>query len=153
MKNYWKHFKTVITHKYYVFMEMKDCGLYWQGLIHDLSKFSPVEFKQAKYYRGNGSPIDAEKKELGYSESWLHHFHNNKHHWEYWYDVTTGKLAPIPEKYLKEMVCDIIGASKAYNGKNWNSNMPMEYIKNNGKHPTELKQVLIPMLEKHLGGR
>ncbi|MDR2934188.1 MAG: DUF5662 family protein [Rickettsiales bacterium] len=153
MNNYWKHFKTIITHKYYVFMEMKEYGLYWQGLVHDMSKFTSVEFKQAKYYRGTGSPIDAEKKEIGYSASWLHHFHNNKHHWEYWYDATTGKLAPIPEKHLKEMVCDIIGASKAYNRKNWTPDKPIEYMKNNSTHPQKLKDILIPMLEKKLGGR
>ena len=42
--NAWKHFKTVIYHK---FLVMKGCfkvGLYRQGLLHDLSKFSPSEF-------------------------------------------------------------------------------------------------------------
>ena len=153
MNKYWKHFKIIMRHKYYVFMECRKYGLYWQGLVHDLSKFSPAEFRLAKYYVGTQSPINIEKRERGYSQSWLHHFHNNKHHWEYWYDATSGKLAPIPNRYLKEMVCDIIGASKAYNGKNWNRDMPIDYVKNSGSHPVELKQILIPMLEKHLGGR
>lgn len=153
MNNYWRHFQMIVRHKYYVFVECKKYGLYWQGLVHDLSKFSPIEFKQARYYRGTGSPIDVEKSVHGYSAAWLHHFHNNKHHWEYWYDVTSGKLAPIPNRYIKEMICDIIAASKAYNGNKWKPNMPIDYVKNNSSHPVELKKILIPMLEKHLGGR
>lgn len=153
MNKYWKHFKLVLRHKYYVFMEMRRYGLYWQGLTHDLSKFSPVEFRQAKYYSGTMSPISAEKRVRGYSISWLHHIHHNKHHWEYWYDVTSGKLAPIPERYLTEMVCDIVAASKAYNGKKWTPDMPISYVQNNSAHPVDLKKILIPMLEKHLGGR
>ena len=78
---YLKHFKTVCKHKYYVFKECAACGLFWQGLVHDLSKFSPVEFaSSAKYFQGNRSPIDAEKEAIGYSTAWLHHKGHNKHH-------------------------------------------------------------------------
>ena len=40
----WKHFCTINHHKMLV---MKGCfkvGLYRQGLLHDLSKYSPTEF-------------------------------------------------------------------------------------------------------------
>ncbi len=152
MNNYWKHFCTVMKHKYYVFMEMRKYHLYIPGLTHDMSKFSWTEFKSAKYYTGTSSPLDAQRNDIGYSPSWLHHFHRNKHHWEYWYDVTTGKLAPIPRRYLIEMVCDIVAASRAYNGKNYTPDMPIEYLKNAGKHPPELKKILLPMLTQHLRG-
>lgn len=38
-------------------------GLYKQGLLHDLSKYSPTEFLVgAKYYQGNRSPNNAERE-------------------------------------------------------------------------------------------
>jgi len=63
MGKYWRHFKTVSTHKWEVFKECKACGLFWQGLLHDMSKFSPAEFaSSARYFQGNRSPIEAEKE-------------------------------------------------------------------------------------------
>ena len=68
------HLKTVSRHRYLV---MKGCfrvGLYRQGLLHDLSKFSPTEFMVgARYWQGTRSPNNAEREEKGYSASWLHH--------------------------------------------------------------------------------
>ena len=88
MKNvYLKHFRTVCKHKWYVFKECAACGLIWQGIIHDLSKFGITEFaSSAKYFQGDRSPIEAEKETVGYSLAWLHHKGHNKHHWEYWTD-------------------------------------------------------------------
>lgn len=117
MKKYIQHLKTIITHKWYVGIECFKRGLYWQGIVHDLSKFSYIEFVySAKYFNGTSSPIGREKTEKGYSLAWLNHKANNKHHWEYWTDFYEGicKPVPIPDKYLKEMACDMIGASKTY---------------------------------------
>lgn len=79
------HFKTITYHKYLV---MKGCfavGLYRQGLLHDMSKYSPTEFLVgAIYYQGDRSPNNAEREYRGYSSSWLHHKGRNKHHYEYW---------------------------------------------------------------------
>ncbi|MDL2295941.1 DUF5662 family protein [Lachnospiraceae bacterium OttesenSCG-928-E19] len=146
MKKYVNHFKTVMTHKYYVFMEMREYGLYWQGLTHDLSKFLPSEFRQAKYYTGTRSPISIEKEQVGYSKTWLKHIHRNKHHWEYWYDPTINKIAPIPEKYMKEMVCDTIAASKAYNGKSWTPQTLLDYMETRSTWPDEIKALTMPLI-------
>lgn len=65
MGSRWKHFKTICKHKHEVMKVCWLCGITWQGIIHDLSKFSPVEFNSsAKYFQGNRSPIEAEKKTL-----------------------------------------------------------------------------------------
>ena len=57
------------------------CGLYWQGLTHDLSKLAPVEFwAGAKYWQGTCSPNNAQRQAEGYSAAWLHHKGRNKHH-------------------------------------------------------------------------
>lgn len=83
----WKHFKTICKHKAVVFKECRACGITWQGLVHDLSKFSPAEFTaSAKYFQGDKSPIEAEKEATGYSAAWNHHKGHNPHHWEYWTD-------------------------------------------------------------------
>ena len=59
------------------------CGLYWQGLTHDLSKLAPVEFwAGAKYWQGTCSPNNAQRQAEGYSAAWLHHKGRNKHHLE-----------------------------------------------------------------------
>jgi hypothetical protein len=122
MNKYWEHFKTISKHKWYVAKACFNCGLWEQGLTHDLSKFSPIEFgSSARYFQGNGSPINAEKTKNGYSFAWQHHKGVNKHHWEYWTDFEKGKLIllKMPSKYVAEMLCDWAGAGKAYNKGTW----------------------------------
>lgn len=129
----WRHFKTVSKHKWEVFKQCKACGLFWQGLVHDMSKFSLVEFaSSARYFQGNRSPIEAEKEEVGYSKAWLHHKAHNKHHWEYWTDFAddgTIIANKIPVKYVIEMVCDWIGAGKVYSKDKWTNESPMIHYK------------------------
>lgn len=122
MKQYAKHLITVLRHKWFVMMECFNAGLVWQGLTHDLSKFGLAEFAaSARYFQGDKSPIEAEKTARGYSLAWQHHMGRNKHHWQYWIDFEQGKmvLIPMPAEYLVEMLCDWIGASKAYNAGSW----------------------------------
>ena len=74
----WKHFKTITQHKWLVLKGCFQVGLYWQGLLHDLSKYMPSEFLVgAKYYQGTQSPNNAERKAIGYSSAWLHHGNYN----------------------------------------------------------------------------
>lgn len=114
--------KTVLVHKYFVGKYCFMCGLYWQGIVHDLSKFTPIEFiESCKFYTGTQSPIDTCKKCYGYSNAWLHHRGRNYHHWEMWLDnfeKGTTRLK-MPFKYALEMVCDFLGAGRAYNGKSF----------------------------------
>lgn len=131
-----KHLKTILRHKYEVFKLCVRAGIIWQGIIHDMSKFSPTEFfESVKYYKGTESPILSCKKDKGYSDAWFHHRGRNKHHEEYWVDKLSEGGVPvvIPYKYAVEMVCDIIAASKTYNGKDYNRNKPYEYFAS-GKH-------------------
>ena len=119
MDKYFKHFWTITKHKYYVGIECFKIGLYWQGLIHDLSKYSFTEFFiSAKYFQGDSTPIAKEKSERGYSIAWLNHKGKNKHHWEYWTDFYDGEIRAIdiPIKYIKEMACDMNSAAKVYGG-------------------------------------
>ena len=111
-------------------------GLYWQGIVHDLSKFSLVElWESAEYFTGKASPIDEARKHKGYSNAWQHHKGRNKHHWQYWTDFKDGKVYPleIPEKYIKEMICDVRGASRSYLKDRFTKEKPKEYLTNNIK--------------------
>lgn len=103
-----KHYKTIHHHKMLVMQGCFRCGLYWQGLTHDLSKLSPVEFwAGAKYWQGTCSPNNAQRKAEGYSAAWLHHKGRNKHHLEYWIDYApNGDHAMagmrMPNRYVAE---------------------------------------------------
>lgn len=130
----WSHFKTITYHKYLVAQGCFRIGLYKQGILHDLSKYSPTEFKVGvKYYQGDRSPNNAEREDIGYSGAWLHHKGRNKHHYEYWIDYSMqtapGSMIPVPmpDKYLAEMVMDRIAASKVYEGKDYTDASPLKY--------------------------
>lgn len=118
IKNFFAHLKTVFRHKFWVFIYCCKAGMPLRGLAHDMSKFSPTEFFEGvKYYQGTRSPIDKCKEERGYSLAWLHHKGRNPHHYEYWIDE--GKAITMPFKYACELVCDYMGAGRAYMGKDF----------------------------------
>ena len=129
----WKHFCTITRHRLLVCQGCFKVGLYWQGLTHDLSKYTPAEFLVgAKYFQGTRSPNSAERDEKGYSESWMHHKGRNKHHGEYWTDLNLelGHYAPVamPRRYLVEMVMDRIAACKVYQGKDYTDGSALAYL-------------------------
>ena len=129
-----KHFNTITAHRRLVRKYCFKIGLYRQGLLHDLSKYSPSEFIPGViYYEGYRSPNALERDYLGYSAAWLHHKGRNKHHYEYWNDhtgVSRGECLPVkmPRRYVAEMFCDRVAASRIYNKENFNSRMPLEYF-------------------------
>ena len=121
-----KHFKYlsyVLRHKWFVFVECCKMGIPWQGLVHDLSKFSPTEwFPYVEQFYGNKpSPRDStgayDPSKIGgaFDYAWLHHQHH-PHHWQWWVlrgDHDVQKVLPMPDKYRKEMLCDWRGAGRA----------------------------------------
>lgn len=112
------HFHTINKHKFWVFYYCCLAGIPFRGLKHDLSKYSPIEFfESARYWNGISSPINAAKLEQGISYGWLHHKGRNSHHYEYWVDdFDKGSIYRLmPEKDFTELVCDYLGAARAYN--------------------------------------
>ncbi|MBR2530613.1 MAG: catalase [Lachnospiraceae bacterium] len=134
-----RHIRTVNEHRRMVRRGCFRVGLYWQGLVHDLSKYSPSElFVGAKYYQGFRSPNNAEREAKGYSEAWIHHKGRNKHHYEYWTDYLPGHgegeshvIVPtrMPTRYLVEMYVDRVAASAIYNKGHYTEDMPLKYFK------------------------
>ena len=129
-----KHYKTIRHHKMLVMKNCFRCGLYWQGLTHDVSKLAPVEFwAGAKYWQGTCSPNNAQRQAEGYSAAWLHHKGRNKHHLEYWIDYTAeGDHAmggmKMPLNYVCEMLCDRVAASRIYLGRDYTDAAPLAYF-------------------------
>ena len=161
--NAWHHFLTITHHKLVVMEGCFKVGLFKQGLLHDLSKYSWEEFRTGvKYYQGTRSPNNAEREDIGVSTSWLHHKGRNKHHFEHWvdYSVNDGEHvimgAQMPRKYVAEMVMDRISASRNYLGDAYNDSQPLEYfLKSKEKlwfiHPQTKKELeaLLRILNDH----
>lgn len=146
----WQHFKTITKHHFLVQDGCFRVGLYWQGLIHDASKLSPTEFwRGAKYFQGTRSPNAAERELKGYSEAWMHHKGRNKHHYEYWSDLSpvTGRYESVemPRRYLVEMVMDRRAACMTYQGKNYTPGSALTYYEKSRErllmHPNTQRQL------------
>ena len=129
LKNIVGHFMVITRHKWVVFKLCCKVGQPWRGLVHDLSKYSPTEFWEGvKYFNGKHSPITDAKKDKGYSQAWLHHKGRNKHHTDYWVDLSAPDKTPIiPYQYVAEMLCDKLAAGMVYKGKDWTKEYELNY--------------------------
>lgn len=142
-----------LKHKYYVYLAGRKLRVpIWQLIIHDLSKFSRAELPAygRQFFGTKDRPHE-------FGRAWEHHWQNNPHHWEWW---ANGKfewnpatkntvLTPIemPEKYVREMIADWMGASRAYAGKFPSENLDeWEWFQKNFNkiklHPATRKRVL-----------
>lgn len=154
MSNAIKHFRTITHHRHLVIYHAFKCGIFFQGMMHDMSKYSPTEFGAgARFYKGNKSPNEGERELYGYSNAWMHHKGRNKHHFEYWtdYDSVTKQMSPVkmPVKYVVEMFCDRVAASKVYQGDNYTTSHPLEYFLR-GKPTRKVHPETSDLLEKML---
>lgn len=150
LSKFFGHFHTIVRHRHKVIRNCARAGILSQGLKHDLSKFSPTEFiPGVKYYTGDRSPNEGERRDIGYSKAWIHHKGRNKHHYEYWQDINIEshryEYYPMPYRYLAEMFCDRIAASKVYRGKDYKDDNPLIYF--NGGHA---KKMMAPETRKDL---
>jgi hypothetical protein len=128
------HFRKITHHKILLMKYCFKVGLYKQGLLHDLSKYSWTEFRVGcKYYQGTRSPNNAEREETGVSMAWLHHKGRNKHHYEYWIDYglgeDMGKMVgmEMPVRYVVEMFLDRVAACHNYAGDAYTDQAPLAY--------------------------
>ena len=141
LKNAFLHFKTITHHRHLVMGGCFKVGLYRQGLLHDLSKYNPVEFMTGvRYFQGDRSPNNAEREAKGVSEAWLHHKGRNKHHLEYWIDYSLNgeesEMAgmKMPVKYVVEMFMDRIAACKNYQKDAYTDESPLKYYEKGKDH-------------------
>ena len=139
------HFKTITRHRNLVMKFCFACGLYRQGLLHDLSKYSPSEFYAGVlYFQGDRSPNDIDRRENGYSAAWMHHKGRNKHHYEYWNDYILPEhggngVGPIamPRRYVAERFCDRLAACHVYHPEGYSDDLALKYF-NRGKNRIDM---------------
>lgn len=134
MKKHFKYLWYVLRHKWFVFLACKKEGLFWQGVVHDLHKFSRAEWKPyVEMFYGvpkSDRPIDERVQvQNDFNAAWEHHYTLGKHHWNHWIEKVdnraTEKLPEghvvyrverMPEKYWREMLCDWRAMSRANGG-------------------------------------
>jgi len=131
MKRYTKFLWSLLRHKWFVLLGCKKMKVpFYLWIWHDISKFNMIEFiPYARQFRNrDGSKRNVRNKDGSYDpaeqavefrRAWLHH-QRNKHHWQAWCVIGDGgKLdaLPMPEKYVREMIADWIGAGMAYNNR------------------------------------
>ena len=78
---------------------------------HDASKYSPEEYNAYDLYFYGDNKSFKVKQDFDYA--WLHHIHNNPHHWQYWIlfedDPKTKerfKALEMPKECVYEMIAD-----------------------------------------------
>jgi len=149
---YLKYLKYLIKHKWFVMIECFKVGLYWRGIVHDLSKFYPSEFFPYANFFYNRNINDPHKPiylddETKFEFAWLSHQKRNKHHWQWWIllgDNGINKTFEMSYKYRSEMLCDWRGANRAQGGKGKNKEIRKWYKENKDNiklHPNTKKWI------------
>ena len=157
---FFKHLWVVIKHKSNVLYYASKLGIFWTGLVHDLTKFTPKEFNRSvKYFHGKKSPTIVERASHdNFSYICVAHTGRNKHHWQYWVDYTRWEIVvnKIPYRHALEYVADVLSASKVYNPKDFNFMVAHDYFKEHSKtylmHPATKEFILWCIKEAHDNG-
>ena len=157
---FFKHLWVVIKHKSNVLYYASKLGIFWTGLVHDLTKFTPTEFNRSvKYFHGKKSPTIVERASHdNFSYICVAHTGRNKHHWQYWVDYTRWEIVvnKIPFRHALEYVADVLSASKVYNPKDFNFMVAHDYFKEHSKtylmHPATKEFILLCIKEAHDNG-
>lgn len=77
----------VLRHKWFVFIGCMRLGVpLWQAIIHDWTKFQPIEWFAyvERMSAGKNSTWHSVTDTPEYKRAWEHHWQSNPHHWEYW---------------------------------------------------------------------
>ena len=87
---------------------------------HDLSKYNDIEFYPYRQHfyptteEQNASDEDKQIWEEKYEEAWKHHYRNNSHHIEYWYDHDNSIAKDMDLPSIIEMMCDWFSMDQFY---------------------------------------
>lgn len=86
-----------------------NCTRWYVTIAHDESKTSPEEYDAYdNYFYGRNRSFAVVE---AFNKAWLHHIHNNPHHWQHWVlindDPKNGETCiEMPRHYVIEMICD-----------------------------------------------
>lgn len=160
MRRHIEYAKYVLRHKWFVMLACFSYGIIWRGLVHDFSKFLPSEwFPYARFFHEPDGTKKTRRDKTGYYKptdtgdvefdfAWLLHQKRNKHHWQWWtvpQEDGTTRVFPMPEKYVREMFCDWIGAGRAQGVTEWWNPRPWFDI---NRHKMQLHPETIAALER-----
>lgn len=86
---------------------------------HDASKYSDEEYGPYDRYFYPIEGVVNQKDIDEFNLAWLHHVHNNPHHWQHWAipneDDSDYTVLEMPSRYVVEMICDWFSFSLARN--------------------------------------
>ena len=127
------YLKGLLRHKWFVFVECCRLGIPWLGIVHDLSKFLPGEWRGYAHFFYNADGTPRQRRDgTGYYKpndtgseafdlAWFRHTRHNKHHWQSWVlalsvegDNPPVQVFPMPDRYRREMLADWRGAGRTY---------------------------------------
>ena len=121
----------VLRHKWFVFLACLKLRVpLHQAVLHDWSKFLPREWipYARNFYNADGSKrkirdetgaYNPAAQEIPFQDAWRRH-QRLRHHWQAW--VVLGDAGyitplPMPERFVREMVADWVGAGQAISGR------------------------------------
>ena len=126
MKSHLKYLSYVVRHKWFVFLGGLRYGVPLHQLaVHDWTKFLPREWIPYvnQFYRPGAPKLRAgyfHNPDLGnvaFNTAWVRHCMRNRHHWQGYAMVSESGgdpvTIPMPERFVREMVADWSGASRA----------------------------------------
>ena len=76
---------------------------------HDKSKYDVEEYyAYDNYFYGGNQSYQVVQD---FNKAWLHHIHNNPHHWQHWILINDNPdegeiILDMPDVYIIEMICD-----------------------------------------------
>jgi hypothetical protein len=116
-----RYLRYVLLHKWYVLrfgIVINGWSLpwLWRLLVHDASKFSPVEwcpYAVQFYGRETLTGLKFREQSRRFNHAWLHHLHHNPHHWQHWLlQQDSGTLVVLvpPIVIVNEMIADWLAA-------------------------------------------
>lgn len=120
LRQHARYARYVGRHKWFVLVAgLRVRAPLWRLLIHDWSKLTPAEW--GPYVRSFYGPQPrTDEVKAAFDAAWLHHQHRNAHHWQHWVlreDLGGTKVLPMPERLVREMVADWMGAGRAITGR------------------------------------
>ena len=136
MVRYDRYLRYVLVHKWFVMIECFKRGLFWRGLVHDLSKLRPSElFPYARHFYGGEPQVrdrtgyykPTDTGDPAFDAAWFWHQKRNDHHWQWWTmpdepprhwsrtapGQAPSKVFPMSAAARAEMLCDWKGAGRA----------------------------------------
>jgi Family of unknown function (DUF5662) len=119
VKNHAAYLKYVLRHKWFVFLACLKLKVpLTHAIFHDWTKFLPSEWWSYvnAFYNSDGSK---KYDPIPMKSGWNNHQKRNRHHWQYWlltWDKGNVEALEMPDQYVREMIADWLGASKAITG-------------------------------------